>query len=206
LPGDVPDLAEAEPGIESEDGIDGKRKAARRSKRKRRAREARRARRERVREPAGEEPLGGSESGAAEETTGAPGMAADEPSGTAEAQAAATADTAPVTPAPEPAGEAEPAGIGRLGAEEPLSQVPSRESVKAAMERVFPEVRACVRGKRGVAEVVLKVKNTGRVSHAVVGGDFTGTPEGSCIARVVRKVRLPAFLRPSFTLVYPFSL
>jgi hypothetical protein len=57
-----------------------------------------------------------------------------------------------------------------------------------------------------VAEVAMTVKNTGRVTHAVVRGDFAGTPEGSCIARTVRKVRLPPFLRPSFTLVYPFAL
>jgi len=67
-------------------------------------------------------------------------------------------------------------------------------------------VRACVGDTHGVAEVVLTVKNTGRVSHAVVGGDFAGTPEGSCIARTVRKTRLQPFLRPSFTLVYPFAL
>mgnify|MGYP001105474352 CR=1 FL=1 len=87
-----------------------------------------------------------------------------------------------------------------------LPQVPDRESVKWALKQVYPQIRECAAGKRGVAEVTLTVKNTGRVMHAVVGGDFAGTAEGSCIARAVRKTRLPPFLRPRFTLVYPFSL
>jgi len=94
----------------------------------------------------------------------------------------------------------------RKPAVEQLPQVPDRDITKQALKGVLPAVRKCAAGKHGVAEVVLTVKNTGRVMHAVVRGDFAGTVEGSCIARAVRKTRLPPFLRPRFTLVYPFSL
>jgi hypothetical protein len=206
-PGDGTGSAEEETATEDE--IGGKRKASRRHRRKRRARAARPASDKEVREPAREEPPETGESETAEEITGDSQTGTGEFAAAAETESAAAAEAAPAEETPVPAGEPEgarSASIGTAMAGEPLSQVPDRESVKAAMERIFPEVRACAGGKRGVVEVVLKVKNTGHVSHAVVGGDFAGTPEGSCIARAVRKTRLPPFLRPSFTLVYPFSL
>jgi hypothetical protein len=40
----------------------------------------------------------------------------------------------------------------------------------------------------------------------VVGGDFAGTPEGSCIARVARTAQFVRFAKPRFRVIYPFSL
>ncbi len=42
--------------------------------------------------------------------------------------------------------------------------------------------------------------------HAVVAGDFAGSPAGSCIARVVRTARFAPFSKPRFRVIYPFSL
>ena len=47
---------------------------------------------------------------------------------------------------------------------------------------------------------------TGRVTNATVGGQFAGTPVGSCIARAVRGASFPRFQRATFTINYPFRL
>ncbi|MGD8861042.1 MAG: hypothetical protein PVI30_13625 [Myxococcales bacterium] len=101
-------------------------------------------------------------------------------------------------PAQQPVLEIKPSG--------PLPQTPSREAVVAALEAVAPAVRACTHGQRGIAQVDLTVTDSGKVSHAVVAGDFAGTPEGTCIARAVRAARFAPFQKPLFRVVYPFSL
>jgi hypothetical protein len=44
------------------------------------------------------------------------------------------------------------------------------------------------------------------VTHVLVGGDFAGTTEGSCIARAVRGARFPAFKQERFRILYPYAL
>jgi hypothetical protein len=48
--------------------------------------------------------------------------------------------------------------------------------------------------------------SSGRVTNARVQGQFAGTPEGSCIARAVRRARFPRFKRPSFQVTFPYRL
>jgi hypothetical protein len=103
------------------------------------------------------------------------------------------AATATPTPAP-----AEPAA--------PMPETPTRENVQSALDAKRSEVLQCAAGAHGVAEVDLTVSSTGAVTHAVVAGDFAGTPAGSCIARVVRTARFAPFSKPRFRVIYPFSL
>jgi hypothetical protein len=106
----------------------------------------------------------------------------------------------PVAPeAPVPAAEpAVPAG--------PLPETPTRENVQSALDAKRSEVLVCAAGQHGIAEVDLTVSSTGAVTHAVVAGDFAGSPAGSCIARVVRTARFAPFSKPRFRVIYPFSL
>jgi hypothetical protein len=87
-----------------------------------------------------------------------------------------------------------------------MPDTPTREDVARAMDSVRSRVTACAAGKHGVAEVDLTVLGTGDVSHVVVTGDFSGTAEGSCIAREARTARFSPFVKPRFRLIYPFQL
>jgi hypothetical protein len=90
------------------------------------------------------------------------------------------------------------------GGERP--DTPAREDVVAALEPVREAVERCAAGRHGIAEVDLSVTGSGRVAHAMVGGDFVGSAQGSCIARVVRGAQFRAFKQPLFRVLYPFSL
>jgi len=75
------------------------------------------------------------------------------------------------------------------------------------MGSVQAAVTACGGGEHGTATVAIAVAGTtGRVSNATVGGQFAGTPVGSCIARAVRGATFSRFQRPTFTINYPFRL
>ena len=96
-----------------------------------------------------------------------------------------------------------------VGAEPPAAELPdtpSRDAVVGALAAVQRKVAACKTTHGGVAEVEITVQNNGVVTHAVVSGDFAGTPEGSCVARAVREARFPPFQQPRFRVVYPFAL
>jgi len=85
---------------------------------------------------------------------------------------------------------------------------PSRGDVVKAMKRVAGRAKRCGSGKKGTAMVKLVVAgSTGRVKNAqVTNSPFRGTKEGSCIAREVRKARLPKFKKASMTITYPFKI
>jgi hypothetical protein len=87
-----------------------------------------------------------------------------------------------------------------------LPEIPARDDVRAAIAQIGAAVRECARGLRGTAQLDITVANTGFVTHAVVGGDFAGTPEGSCIARAARGAQFVPFKKPRFRVIYPFSL
>ena len=87
-----------------------------------------------------------------------------------------------------------------------LPDIPSRDDVISALEPLRRAIGECVHGKRGVAQLDITVSSSGSVSHAVVGGDFAGTPEGSCIARATRTAQFTPFQKPRFRVIYPFSL
>lgn len=81
----------------------------------------------------------------------------------------------------------------------------SRSQVLAGFESVRAAVAACADGAFGVANVSTTIVGSGRVTHALVGGDFNGTPQGSCIARAVRKARFPAFSGEPLKVEFPFA-
>ena len=83
---------------------------------------------------------------------------------------------------------------------------PSRDQVVAAMNSVLPGIKECVGDKHGTADVTVTVRSAGFVSYAIVGGTFVGTPEGSCIAKVVRDARFPTFTDPFIRVTYPYQL
>jgi hypothetical protein len=85
-------------------------------------------------------------------------------------------------------------------------ETPSREDVVRALQPLRAALQACAAGRSGVAELDLTIVGSGAVAQAVVGGDFRGGPEGSCIARTIRLARLPAFKQARFRILYPFSL
>jgi hypothetical protein len=91
-------------------------------------------------------------------------------------------------------------------AQGPLPETPARAAVKTAMSSIQAAAAACTQGQHGVAELQMTLSSDGRVRHAEVGGYFHGTPVGSCIAREVRKARVPPFQQPKYRVFYPLSL
>lgn len=87
-----------------------------------------------------------------------------------------------------------------------LPQGPTRSEVVTRLESVRPAVQACAAGRSGVADLDVTIAHTGVVMHVLVGGDFAGTTEGSCIARAVRGARFPAFKQERFRLLYPYAI
>ncbi len=87
-----------------------------------------------------------------------------------------------------------------------LPDAPDRDAVLARIESLRSVVSACAEGRSGVAELDITIAGTGSITTVLVGGDFAGTPQGSCIARSVRQAHFPKFKRDRFRLLYPFSL
>jgi hypothetical protein len=87
-----------------------------------------------------------------------------------------------------------------------LPQTPTREQVVAGFEAVQDQLVQCAAGKHGVAQIDATIASSGRISHALVGGEFTGSPEGSCMARVVRTAPFPQFRQPTLKVSYPVAL
>jgi hypothetical protein len=83
---------------------------------------------------------------------------------------------------------------------------PTRTEVVARLESVRSSVQACAAGRTGVADLDVTIAHTGVVTHVLVGGDFAGTTQGSCIARAVRQARFPQFKQERFRLLYPYAI
>jgi hypothetical protein len=86
------------------------------------------------------------------------------------------------------------------------AETPSRDEVLNGLDRIRSTVRACAEGRNGVAEVDLTIAANGVVTNALVGGDFGGTPQGSCIARAVRKARFTPFKQDRYRVLFPYIL
>jgi hypothetical protein len=123
-----------------------------------------------------------------------PDSATTQPPPSAMLAGSAAARTASATPA----NPRKTAGI--------LPDKPSRDDVRTVLAPLRDALRDCAHGKTGVAQLDMTVANTGAVTVVVVGGDFAGTREGSCIARVARTARFERFKRPRFRVIFPFSL
>jgi hypothetical protein len=87
-----------------------------------------------------------------------------------------------------------------------IPQAPSRADVLNRMEGVRPAVRACATGLSGVADLDITIAKSGVVTHVLVGGDFAGTTQGSCIARAVREAKFPSFRQDRFRLLFPYPI
>jgi hypothetical protein len=87
-----------------------------------------------------------------------------------------------------------------------VAETPSRTDVLHGLDGVRSSVQACAEGRNGVAEVDLTIAANGVVTNALVGGDFGGTPQGSCIARAVRKARFPVFKQDRYRVLFPYVL
>jgi hypothetical protein len=123
----------------------------------------------------------------------------------------------PAAPASEPATKeaakaeapaAEPAAAPAAAApaEDALPETLSREQVAASFEKVREQLSACAEGGHGVATANVTISGAGRVTYAMIEGSFAGTPQGSCMAREVRKASFPHFSDPNLKVSYPFSL
>ena len=88
---------------------------------------------------------------------------------------------------------------------EVLPEMPTREQVQAGFEQVRPALQKCAADKHGVAKVNATIAASGRIAYALVGGAFKGTPEGSCMARALRKARFPKFSRDKLKVSLPFA-
>lgn len=118
---------------------------------------------------------------------------------------APVAALAPVAAPAEVAAEAPLEAPAPAAVDPDLPEVPTRESVVAAMADVRPALETCAAERHGDAPVRLMVASTGRVRNAVVSGSFVGTPEGSCIARALRGAHFPPFAQESLEISYPFT-
>jgi hypothetical protein len=87
-----------------------------------------------------------------------------------------------------------------------LAETPSRDDVRVSLDRVRSSVQACAEGRNGVAEVDVTIARNGNVTNALVGGDFGGTPQGSCIARAVRRAKFPEFKQDRYRVLFPYVL
>ncbi|MBW2461440.1 MAG: energy transducer TonB [Deltaproteobacteria bacterium] len=83
---------------------------------------------------------------------------------------------------------------------------PSRAEVTRALQAIQPGVSACAHGRSGIVTVRITVASSGRVRNVVVQGEFAGTRQGTCVARVVRGARFRPFQQDSFSVRYPFRL
>lgn len=106
------------------------------------------------------------------------------------------------------AGSIRPRGGASSGASAaPAVAMPGRGDVMTAMASVRPSVNACAQGHGGLAQVRLTFAGpSGRVTSAVIEGQFAGTPQGSCIARAVRAATVPPFAQPTFSVLFPFQI
>jgi hypothetical protein len=87
-----------------------------------------------------------------------------------------------------------------------LPEYPTREQVTAGFESVRAALSQCAAGRSGRIEIKATIASTGRIAHALVGGDFKGSVEGSCMARAVREAQFPAFSQARLKVSYPIAL
>lgn len=116
-----------------------------------------------------------------------------------------SADGAPARPRVARKAVRKPAALSPPAPAEAI-ETPSRDDLLHGLDRIRSNVQACADGRNGVAEVDLTIAANGVVTNALVGGDFGGTPQGSCIARAVRKARFPTFKQDRYRVLFPYVL
>jgi hypothetical protein len=111
---------------------------------------------------------------------------------------AAVVASEPAAPADSAAVAAEPAEV--------LPAAPTRDEIKAGFDGVRGEIEACAAGGHGTTVAKVSISGAGRVSYATIEGAFQGTPQGSCMARVLRSASFPRFSQLSLKVSYPMGL
>jgi hypothetical protein len=119
------------------------------------------------------------------------------PPPTSEQSSAVVAPAAVSVATPEPAAEAP---------DEALPLTPTRADIAAGLEALRPALVHCAEGQSGLLTIDATIAASGRVTHALIQGDFQGTPTGSCMARAVRQATFPPFRQPKLTVRYPLAL
>ncbi|HEX7477960.1 MAG TPA: hypothetical protein VF331_09150 [Polyangiales bacterium] len=116
---------------------------------------------------------------------------------------------APVPAAVVASETAAPADSAAVAAAEPaevLPVAPTRDEIKAGFDGVRGEIEACAAGGHGTTVAKVSISGAGRVSYATIEGAFQGTPQGSCMARVLRSASFPRFSQLSLKVSYPMGL
>ena len=132
--------------------------------------------------------------------------AAEASSVVAPTEAAASPTAAPVAAAEAPSPATAPE-LAAVAAPTDLPEAPTREQVAAGFDALLPDLQQCAAGKFGVVIIDATLAGTGRIAHALIDGPlFKGTPEGSCMARAVRKARFPQFSQATLKVRYPVKL
>ena len=83
---------------------------------------------------------------------------------------------------------------------------PSRDEVMRGLAGLRSQLIECAAGRHGVVNTHVTIAPTGRVTYSLIGGDFVGSPEGSCMARALRSATFPSFTGPSLKVLFPYSL
>lgn len=87
-----------------------------------------------------------------------------------------------------------------------LPETLTREQVRDGFKSLYQQIGQCAAGRHGVAQIKATVAGSGRVVFALVDGAFKGSPEGSCMARAVRKATFPEFTKSKLTVEFPYVL
>lgn len=93
---------------------------------------------------------------------------------------------------------------GSKSARQTVPILPTRATVLAAMKRVTPTVRSCLKPSDGVAKVKIKfLGKTGRVASTSVSG-VQGVP-AACVKNAVRRAKVPPFRDKDLDISFPFN-
>ena len=67
-------------------------------------------------------------------------------------------------------------------------------------------VGSCVNGREATVAVTLAILGSGAVEQVTVTPPWGGTPEGACVAAVLRRVRFSRFRQERFRLSWPYVI
>lgn len=118
----------------------------------------------------------------------------------APAPVARSATTATVTREVE-----RPAEARAEAAAAPAPDLLDPAAVRAVFAGLDPRVRACAGALAGTTVVDAVISSSGRVSSVEVSGTLRGTPEGTCVARVIRAAMFPASQQDRVAVRYSYA-
>jgi hypothetical protein len=83
---------------------------------------------------------------------------------------------------------------------------PSRDAVMQGLAGLRSRLVECAEGRHGLVDTHVTIAPSGRVTYSLIGGDFVGSSQGSCMARALRSATFPPFSGPSLKVLFPYSL